>query len=127
MMIVDTSAWVDFFRGTEPMATAVDDALTSNEVALCGPIETELRRGLRDPRERKQVLPLFEGCHWLDTPANLWVEAGELGYVLRRRGVTVKTFDLLIATYALTYSVALLTSDTDFENIQKARVPLVLA
>lgn len=86
MMIVDTSAWVDFFRGTEPMATAVDDALTSNEVALCGPIETELRRGLRDPRERKQVLPLFEGCHWSDTPANLWVEAGELGYALRRRG-----------------------------------------
>jgi tRNA(fMet)-specific endonuclease VapC len=127
MILVDTSAWIEFFRGREPIATSVDNALSSNDVALCGPIETELRRGLLNSKERKQVLPLLQGCHWLDTPSNLWVEAGELGYALRRRGVTVKTFDLLIATYALTYSISLLTSDTDFEQIQGANVPLVLA
>jgi predicted nucleic acid-binding protein len=108
------------------VANAVDNALVGHEVALCGPVETELRRGLLNTRERKQVLPLLQGCHWLDTPSNLWVEAGELGYALRRRGVTVKTFDLLIATYALTYNLPLLTSDADFEKIREARVPLVL-
>jgi tRNA(fMet)-specific endonuclease VapC len=126
MMLVDTSAWVDFFRGKEPMATAVDGALFGNEAALCGPVETELRRGLLNAKKRKQVLPLLQGCHWLDTPSNLWVEAGELGYALRRRGVTVKTFDLLIATYALTYTIPLLSSDSDFETIRNARVPLML-
>ena len=126
MMLVDTSAWIDFFRGKEPVASSVDSALFGNEVALCGPIETELRRGLLNSRERKRVLPLLQGCRWLDTPSNLWVEAGELGYALRRRGVTVKTFDLLIATYALTYNLPLLTSDTDFEKIRDASVPLML-
>lgn len=127
MILVDTSAWVDFFRDREPLAQLVDDALAANEVAVCGPIETELRRGLLNERERKKILPLLDGCHSLAAPEHLWMEAGELGYLLRRKGVTVKTFDLLIASYALTHSVALLTGDSDFHAMAQAGIPLLLA
>lgn len=126
MILVDTSAWVEFFRDSAPMASLVDEALASGEAALCGPIETELRRGLLDERERKKVLPLLDGCHWLGTPENLWVEAGELGYVLRRRGVTPKTLDLLIATYALAHNAELLTLDRDFRHLRDAGIALTL-
>jgi hypothetical protein len=34
---------------------------------------------------------------------------------------------ILVATYALDYSVALLTVDSDFSLIQKAGLPLTLA
>src|SRR5688500_20205467 len=100
MILVDTSAWIEFFRGRDPVATAVDEALAAGEAALCGPIETELRRGLLNARERKEVLPLFDACRFLDAPADLWVDAGDLGFALRRRGVTPKTLDLLIAVHA---------------------------
>jgi predicted nucleic acid-binding protein len=126
MILIDTSAWIDFFRGGDTIARSVDDALATGEAALCGPIETELRRGLQNERERRKVLPLLSGCHWLSTPENLWVEAGELGYALRRRGVTPKTFDLLIATYVLAHNTALLTLDRDFQHMRKAGIELVL-
>ena len=127
MILVDTSAWIDFFRGKGPLADRVDDALASNDAALCGPILTELRRGLRSPSERRKVIPLLDGCHLLEQPVALWEEAGELGYVLARKGVTVKTLDLLIATYALSHGVALLASDSDFAGMRNAGIPLASA
>lgn len=127
MILVDTSAWIEFFRDRAPIASAVDEALSNDEAALCGPVEAELRRGLRSARERRVVLPLLEGCHRLAQPAQLWSEAGDLGFALRRRGVTPKTLDLLIASYALHHAVQLLTADKDFAAMHKAGIPLQLA
>jgi predicted nucleic acid-binding protein len=126
MILIDTSAWVEFFRDRAPVASLVDEALANGEAAVCGPIETEMRRGLLNQRERRKVLPLLQGCHWLSTPENLWLEAGELGYALRRRGVTPKTFDLLIATHALAHDVALLTRDRDFRHMSDAGIAIRL-
>ncbi len=126
MILVDTSAWVDFFRGNPP-GDRIDDLLEQDEVALCGPIITEIRRGLRTPAERRKVLPLLDACHTLVDPDDLWAEAGDLGFALARRGVTVKTLDLLIATYALANDVAILTRDEDFGAMRKAGIGLVLA
>jgi len=67
------------------------------------------------------------GCHPLSQPTDLWNDAGELGFTLRGKGVTVKTFDLLIICYALAHQVPLLTSDRDFGQIRAAGIPLILA
>lgn len=72
------------------------------------------------------MLALLDGCHFLEQPPQLWTEAGDLGFVLRRRGVTTKTLDLLIAVHALSHSAEVLTRDKDFHAMQKAGVPLVL-
>jgi predicted nucleic acid-binding protein len=124
---VDTSAWVDFFRGTGPVADAVDALLDLGQVALCGPVVTELRRGLRGERERRLVLPLLGACHLLIQPARLWEEAGGLGFLLARKGVTARSMDLLIATYALAHGTAILTKDQDFAAMRRAGVPIALA
>jgi predicted nucleic acid-binding protein len=126
MILIDTSAWIAFFRGRDPVASLVDEAIANNEAALCGPVATELRRGLLNRRERNKVLPLLDACHALAQPEQLWTEAGELGFALRKRGVTCKTIDLLIATYALSHSVLMLTTDTDFAMMRKAGVALQL-
>lgn len=93
---------------------------------MCGPVVTELRRGLRSARERIGVLQLLDGCHVLSDPPDLWQDAGDLGFVLRRRGLTVKTLDLLIATYALSHAVAVLTTDSDFRRMKRAGADLLL-
>jgi predicted nucleic acid-binding protein len=127
MTLIDTSAWIDFFRGGGPMAERVDELVETDEAALCGPVVTELRRGLRLRTERDRVLPLLAGCHLLDQPTRLWEEAGEIGWYLGRRGATVKTLDLLIAAYALAYGVPILTVDRDFALMCRAGLGLVLA
>ena len=127
MILVDTSAWVEFFRDRGPLAARVDGLLAEGEVALCGPVLTELGRGLRNPRERQRVMEYLEACFLLDQPHALWSEAGELGALLGRRGATVKSMDLLIAVHALAHRVPLLTRDSDFEAVARAGVGLVLA
>ena len=127
MILIDTSAWIDFFRNRAPLSDAVDDAIDANEAALCGPVITELRRGLRSSVERRRVLPLLAGCHLLADPPNLWEEAGDLGFFLARRGVTAKSMDLLVAAYALSHGVPLLAAETDFADMKLAGAKLLLA
>ena len=90
MILVDTSAWVEFFRGREPLASRVDRLLETNDVAVCGPVLAELRRGFRSAGDRDRVLPLLEACHLLAQPPSLWEEAGDIGFALRRQGIAVK-------------------------------------
>ena len=72
------------------------------------------------------MIPFLTGCHLLSDPPNLWEEAGDLGYALSRRGIRVKTIDLLVATYALSHAVALLTTDSDFVHMRRAGAQLLL-
>ena len=93
---------------------------------ICGPILAELRRGLRRPAERAQVLSLLSGCEHLSQPDDLWNEAGVLGTWLGLRGANVKSLDLLIATYALAHAIPILAQDKGFSVMQRAGVGLVL-
>jgi predicted nucleic acid-binding protein len=126
VIIIDTSAWIAFFRGEGPAAERVDTAIADDEAAWCGPVEAELRRGFVSPRERARVLELLSACRWLSQPDALWQDAGDLGYALRRRGLTVRTFDLLIVTYALSHGAAVLTLDSDFHAMKKKGVSVEL-
>lgn len=127
MILIDTSAWIAFFRNKGHAAAVVDQLLEGDEAALCGPIRSELLRGFRSPRERARCWPLLEACHQLSEPADLWNEAGDLGFLLARKGITVKSFDLLIATFALAHALPVLTLDRDFDFMAKAGVGLHLA
>ena len=126
MILVDTSAWIAFFRDTDPVAAAVDRALEADEAALCGPVITELRRGIKSAAEGRRVLPLLLSCHQLPQPADLWNEAGALGFALARKGLTVKSLDLLIATYALANGAPVLTLDRDFLAMARSGTGLLL-
>jgi len=122
VILVDTSAWVDFFRD-ERLAGAVDEALGEGLVAVCGPVVLELRRGLA-ARSRGKVLALLEGCTLLEEPENLWDHAGDLGFSLARRGLNAKSLDLVIAVYALSHDALLLTESRDLRLMAREGVPL---
>jgi predicted nucleic acid-binding protein len=124
LILVDTSAWIGFFRNRGPVAQVVDHALENDIVALCGPVLTELRRGFKSAAERSRTLPLLLACHQLGQPSDLWNEAGDIGFALARKGVTVKSLDLLIAAYSLANGVPILTLDQDFRLIARAGVGL---
>ena len=89
MILIDTSAWIAFFRGIRSSATdAVDRALQDGSAALAGPIVTELRRGVRSKAERGTLILHLQGCPVLPQPENLWEEAGDLGFALARHGIS---------------------------------------
>jgi predicted nucleic acid-binding protein len=125
MILVDTSAWVAFFRDRGRLAERVAIAVNDGDAVLCGPVLTELVRGLRPP-ERKRVLPLFEALETLDAPPDLWLAAGALGFQLARKGTTAKSLDLLIACYAMHHGATVLTDDADFSAMAAAGIPIAV-
>lgn len=126
MILVDTSAWIDFFKDRSPYADKVSEVISSDLCCYCGPIFTEILRGCLIEKEREKIKNLFLNLSFLDFFPELWEEAAYIGAKLKRRGLNVKTLDLLIATYAMSYNKHLLTKDRDFILMKNSGLNLLL-
>lgn len=121
-VLIDTSAWIAFFRGHEPVASRVDGALADGSAAVCGMVELEVLQGVRPGEER--VRGLLRSSLHLETIESDYLEAAERLAGLRRNGITLPVTDGLIAQVALRHKVALLEHDRHFECIEGLeRVP----
>jgi predicted nucleic acid-binding protein len=117
MVIVDTTVWVDYFRGLRnPETQWFDKELARQRFGLTDLILCEVLQGVRGEREFSQVrreLRKFE----LFTAGGeeLAVTAAANFRTLRARGRTVrKTIDCLIATSCILRGHSLLHRDRDF-------------
>jgi predicted nucleic acid-binding protein len=117
MVIVDTSAWVEFFRaGRSAVAEKVDRCLGGDLVGIGDLIYCEVMQGLHSPRERKRVGSLFLSLPRFEMVGFAVAEKSAANYrLLRSRGVTVrKTIDVLIGTFCAERGFEILHNDRDF-------------
>jgi len=122
MVIVDTTVWIDYLRGTEnPEASWLVWRLQQQSLGLTDLILCEVLQGIRNPRSLAQVrndLLQFHVFHAGGT--ELAIVAAQNYQILRARGHTVrKTIDCLIATFCLEAGHALLHRDCDFDVFEK--------
>lgn len=122
MILVDSSVWIDWFRGTPTPETDRLDALLDREPLVIGDlILAEVLQGFttdRDFNAARRVLSRLEplALGGLD----IAVEAARLHRRLRARGVTVrKTIDTIIATRCIVDGLALLHADRDFDPFER--------
>jgi predicted nucleic acid-binding protein len=128
MILIDTSAWIDFLRrqGDTEVTSRVALYIELGEAAYCGPIEFELRAGAR-PREVADLETAFRFSTLLEFPAACWQRAAEIEQTSRARGVTVPRDDLFVAAAALHHRVALYAPDPHFTMLRdRAHLPLRL-
>jgi predicted nucleic acid-binding protein len=125
-LLVDSSVWVEFFRGNERVVTRLDAALEADRVAVCGPVVAEILSGARSRREFETLRSAFEGVDLLPDPPESWSRIAETRFALARRGTQAALVDLLIALTAAEAGHTLLTRDSDFERIA-AVLPVDLA
>lgn len=120
-VLVDTSAWVDFFNNySSPESLSVSELLRSqDDVCTCGVIVAEVFQGLRENKEYKEIASLFEQMTFLEPSGiSVYFAAAELYRALRRRGVTIRsTVDCLIATLAADNGCRILARDRDMAAI----------
>jgi len=122
MVIVDTTVWIDYLRGTEnPETRWLDRELQRQRFGLTDLILCEVLQGIREQgvftRVRTDLLR-FEVFQTGGT--ELAVAAAQNYRDLRRRGYTVhKTIDCLIATFCLRARHELLHRDHDFDCFEK--------
>jgi predicted nucleic acid-binding protein len=118
MILVDSSVWIDFFRGTVTPQTERLDALLSSELLVVGDlILAEVLQGFSSERDFNQARKLLTALDVVTLGGpEIAIQAARNFRTLRARGVTIrKTIDTLIATRCIESDYALLFSDRDFE------------
>ncbi|WP_420612856.1 type II toxin-antitoxin system VapC family toxin [Candidatus Spongiisocius sp.] len=120
MILVDTSAWVEFLRGTEsPVCNRVEDLLVS-EIAICDAIRMEVLAGARNEQHLQSLRRLLARAVTLPTRPSDYEDAALLYRSCRRGGETVrKLIDCLITAVALRYGIQILHDDRDFDTIAR--------
>lgn len=116
MILIDTSAWVEFLRDTgSPICQRVDDLLPA-EIATCDVVRMEVLAGARDERHLQQLRRLLARASTLPTESVDYEVAAALYRTCRQRGHTVrKLIDCLIAAVAIRSGVPILHMDADFD------------
>lgn len=118
MILVDSSVWIDFFRGKASPQTDTLDALLGREPLLIGDlILAEVLQGFTTDRDFDRAHRLLGSLDLIEIGGHdIAVQAARNFRTLRGLGVTVrKTIDTLIATRCIESGIALLHSDRDFD------------
>lgn len=118
MVIVDTSAWIEYLQDSDAIvAGKVDRSLESEIVAIGDLIYCEVMQGIRSAGERRTVSALLLGLPRFDMVGFAIAERSAANYrLLRSRGVTVrKTIDVLIGTFCAEHEMQLIHRDSDFD------------
>ena len=118
MILVDSSVWIDYFRGVPTPQTDRLDALLPTELLLMGDlILAEVLQGFSSERDFNQAKALLMALPISTLAgADIALQAARNFRQLRALGVTVrKTIDTVIATHCIENGISLLYSDRDFD------------
>ncbi|MGD0505743.1 MAG: PIN domain nuclease [Steroidobacteraceae bacterium] len=118
MILVDSSVWIDYFRGVRSSQTDRLHALLGNEPIATGDLVlTEVLQGFGSAQDFKQGKKLLTSLPIIElVGGDIAIQAANNFRTLRSLGITVrKTIDTLIATSCIEKGLALLYSDKDFD------------
>jgi len=115
VILVDTSAWIEFLRNTGSPACEAVDRLLTDDLAICDPVAMEVLAGARDEHHLAQLRGLLGRATMLPTTPADYDAAAALYRACRVRGETVrKLIDCLIAAVAIRAEAEVLHADADF-------------
>lgn len=118
MILVDSSVWIDYFRGeANPQSDRLDALLGRELVAVGDLILVEVLQGFTSERAFAQALTMMDAVDTVEIGGReIAVHAARNYRMLRSLGVTVrKTIDTLIATRCIHDGLPLLYGDRDFD------------
>jgi predicted nucleic acid-binding protein len=120
VILVDTSAWVEFLRNTGSVVCNAVDDLLSADLAICDVVSMEVLAGTRDEHHLGQLRGLLARATLVVmTPAD-YDHAAALYRTCRRQGETVrKLIDCLIAAVAIRIDAPVLHADADFTTLTR--------
>lgn len=120
-VLVDTSAWIEYLRGTRsPHNTYLREAIRAGQaLGWTEPTLFELTAGARCPRQAADLRALLMRGHFLAVDGlHDWEVAAQLYRAARSKGLTVRSsIDCLIAAVARRTASPVLALDRDFEAL----------
>ena len=122
MILVDSSVWIDYFKGSMTPQTKKLDSLLGSEPLAIGDLNlTEVLRGFADDREFSEAKKMLSALIVVELGGKgIAIQAARNFRALRNAGVTVrKTIDTVIATRCIESGYELLHDDRDFHPFIK--------
>jgi predicted nucleic acid-binding protein len=123
VILVDSSAWIEFQRATgSPADRRLTDAIESDEpLATMGLVVMEVLAGARNERHAGDLRRLLGRCRFLhlEEPSDHEM-AARLYRACRREGTTIRRLpDCLVAAVAIRNDISLMHRDADFDAIAR--------
>lgn len=118
MILVDSSVWIDYFRGTKNLeADKLDSLLGTATLATGDLMLAEVLQGFKSDDDFEQAKKLLTSLEVIELGGReVSIQAAKNFRHLRAKGVTVrKTIDTIIATRCIVDGHTLLFTDRDFE------------
>ena len=120
MILVDSSAWIEFLRDTGSSVCLRVDELLGTDIAICEPVWMEIMAGARDDRHLSDLRGLLATATLFSTEPADFEEAAALYRSCRRSGETPrKLIDCLIAAIAIRAGASVLHADADFDVLAR--------
>lgn len=122
MILVDSSVWIDYFRGRPTAQTdLLEGLLDSQELAIGDLILTEVLQGCKLDKEFHEVRRLLSRLDLVVLGGeDVMIEAAKNYRKLRSLGATVRgTIDVVLATRCIVSGHQLLHSDRDFDAFEQ--------
>jgi predicted nucleic acid-binding protein len=122
MILIDTSAWIEYFRATGSAAAGEVRRLLSTEpdrVVICEPIAMEILAGALDDERYNRLERLVNGLPSLRIDDALDFRSAAMIYrTARKAGQTIRSInDCLIAAVSIRHGASIIHRDSDFEAI----------
>ncbi len=122
MILIDTSAWVEYFRATGSAAAVEVRRLLSEEtddVAMCEPVAMEILSGAGGEDVYLKLERLVNGLPSLAVDgASDFRTAAQIYRSARRAGRTIRSINnCLIAALAIRHGARIIHRDSDFDVI----------
>lgn len=101
-ILVDTSAWILSFKdsGNQKLKDLLREAIDSDRVVTTNIIILELLQGCKNKKEYEALKSRLDVLTLYELTENTWTIAYETGFILRRKGITVPTVDIMISSIA---------------------------
>lgn len=120
MILVDTSAWVEFLRDTGSAACLEVERLLDTDLAVTDAVLMEVLAGAGDDRQLHRLRSLMGRTTLLPTSGADFTAAASLFRTGRAQGETVRRLlDCLIAATAIRSGTPILHADRDFDALAR--------
>lgn len=125
-ILIDTSVWIDYFKGKDPhLADEVDAYIKAQTVYVPKIVIAELIQGARSEKEIKVINEFTVAFSIIDQRDETWKKAGLLSYRLKRKGKTCNLTDCYIAIIAKENGCKVFTLDPHFYEMKEEGIETI--
>jgi len=120
-VLIDSSAWIVSFkkRGNERLKQKIVESLDALSTVTTNIIILELLQGCRSREEFNNLYSRLSAFEVLPVNDEVWQVAYHAGYEMRKKGITIPTIDLIIASVARVHGCLLLHHDRHFRAVAR--------